>query len=251
MVELFKLLGREVRFDQEKNRLGLGTSIINLSSHELSDNERSVLKKGLKFVPYQTAKRCEITEGFNNFSRKIKLSYFFQKNTDQDMTKPRLYQEKSSWLPSDKYFPAELHEELEALKLKLDKIRIIHDEPNLSLSEYQALKSLSKNDDLVFKKADKGSAIVIMDKDNYISEALSQLNKTKYYEEIPEPIFKQTFPEVNSILTELMKTGWLTPKQYAYLAPKESARERIFYSLPKVHKPKNKWHSPIIPVLAQ
>ena len=80
-------------------------------------------------------------------------------------------------------------------------------EPNILPAQYLALEELSKKDDLVFKKSDKGSAIVIMDKQNYIDEAMSQLNKTKYYESISGPFYTSTFEEVNSILAVLKKKG--------------------------------------------
>ena len=209
--------------------------------HNIDNHERSVLQKGLRFVPYEEPTKSAIMEGYRDFSRKIKLSYFFHKRPSSDLTKPKLYKEKSSFVPQDKYIPAEIIEELELLRLKLDKMRITSESPNLSPPEYQALEQLSKREDLVFKKADKGSAIVIMQKENYIEEALSQLNKPKYYQQIPEPIFKDTFEEVKDILDELQKTRWLDQLQVNYLSPKDTARERLFYTLPKVHKPQEKW----------
>ena len=117
-------------------------------------------------------------EGFNIFSRKVKLSYFFHKNPKQSSDHFKPYKEKSSWVPNDKLLPPDILEELDSLKLKLSKMRIIEEDPNLLPAQYLALDELSKNDDLVFKKADKGNMIVIMDKQNYIDEAMSQRNKS-------------------------------------------------------------------------
>ena len=102
------------------------------------------------------------------------------------------------------------------------------------------MDELSKNDDFVFKKADKGNMIVIMDKQNYIDEAMSQLNKSKYYESISEPIYTSTFEEVNSLLSELKNKRVINQSQLNYLTPKDSARDRMFYTLPKVHTVKIK-----------
>ena len=241
LARLFKLAQQKVRVDCYESQIGIGSSIINLSMYNIDQHERAVLEKGLKYVPYEKATKSAIMEGYRDFSRKIKLSYFFHTRPSSDLTVPRLYREKSSWLPEDKYLPPELIEELELLRLKLDRIRITSETPNMSPAEYRALECLSKREDLVFKKADKGSSIVIMDKENYIEEALSQLNKPKYYQEIPGPIFKDTFEEVNSILDDLQRTGWLDPLQVHYLRPKDTARERLFYTLPKVHKSQEKW----------
>ena len=75
---------------------------------------------------------------------------------------------------------------------------------------------------------------------NYIIEAMSQLNKFKYYEPIAEPIYKSTFDEVQSILAELRIKGVIDQSQLKFLLPKDTARNRMFYTLPKVHKDQTK-----------
>ena len=47
---------------------------------------------------------------------------------------------------------------------------------NLKKHEYQAMRELYNNNDIVIKAADKGSSIVIMNTTDYISEADRQLN---------------------------------------------------------------------------
>ena len=51
---------------------------------------------------------------------------------------------------------------------------------NLTLEERQALKQLQYNKSIVIKKTDKGGAIVIMNKSDYIAEANHQLNDINY-----------------------------------------------------------------------
>ena len=80
-----------------------------------------------------------------------------------------------------------------------------------------------------------------MDKQNYIDEAMSQLNKSKYYEPISDPIYTSTFEEVNSILAELKNKRVINQSQLNYLTPRDTARDRMFYTLPKVHKDQSKW----------
>ena len=55
------------------------------------------------------------------------------------------------------------------------------EELNLSEQEYLAIKSLKNNKDIVIKKADKGSATIIMNKCNYIAEGYRQLNNPKFH----------------------------------------------------------------------
>ena len=52
---------------------------------------------------------------------------------------------------------------------------------NLTKGEQKALEELSKRDDIIITNADKGTAIVIMDTDKYISEAQCQLNDKNNY----------------------------------------------------------------------
>ena len=238
----FKLDQAEVNIDCPKTQTGLGLSVVNLSNYDLNDHERSVLQKGLKFVPCIQVTNDSIMEGFRDYSRKIKLSYFFHnKPSSKKHEKDRLYREKSLWKPDDKLLAPEILAELENLRLKLSKVRVTTEPPNMSAPEYAALDSLSKQTDIVFKKSDKSSAICIMSRQNYIDEALSQLNRDKYYETIPGPIFQDTFDDVNTILEDLKNKRWLDQAQVNFLKPKPEARERIFYTLPKTHKKMDKW----------
>ena len=51
---------------------------------------------------------------------------------------------------------------------------------NLITGEYQSIKSLKNNPDIIIKPADKGSAIVILDKHNYIAEGERQLQNEQF-----------------------------------------------------------------------
>ena len=184
-------------------------------------------------------------EGFRDYSRKVKLSYFFHnKPSSKKHPQERLYREKSTWEPEEKWLPPEIIAELEDLRLKLSKIRVTSETPNMSPPEYTALDRLSKLNEVVFKKCDKGGAICLMNRDDYVNEALGQLNREKYYQKIPGPIFQETFEQVNTILDDLKNKRYLDQQQVNYLKPKPDARERIFYTLPKIHKKLEKWPIP-------
>ena len=180
MVRSFKLSDAEVIRDSvEKTNIGLGSSVVNLSEYDFDYVEKSLLSKGLNFIPTpKTGQKQAVKEGFKEFARKVKLSYFFThmgtKNSIHQHEIEKKFKEKSSWEPDPKLLPPELIEELNSLEVKLGKIRITPDTPNLPPEEYRALYELSSKNDLVFKKADKGNAIVIMNRQHYIDEALSQ-----------------------------------------------------------------------------
>ena len=49
---------------------------------------------------------------------------------------------------------------------------------NLSKEEWEAVRTLADDRNIVIKKADKGSCVVLWDRNHYITEAESQLKKT-------------------------------------------------------------------------
>ena len=52
---------------------------------------------------------------------------------------------------------------------------------NLLREEWGALRSLADDRNLIIKKADKGSCIVVWDRSDYVMKAEKQLNDTKLY----------------------------------------------------------------------
>ena len=53
--------------------------------------------------------------------------------------------------------------------------------PNLSPEELEALKQLRNDNTIIIKKADKGSTVVLMNRDDYIAEVERQRNDAKFY----------------------------------------------------------------------
>ena len=52
---------------------------------------------------------------------------------------------------------------------------------NLTKEEHSAKRSLAQNKDIVIKKADKGSAVVVQNRSDYIKEGLRQLTDRNFY----------------------------------------------------------------------
>ena len=55
---------------------------------------------------------------------------------------------------------------------------------NLSEEEWKALKRLTDDRSIVIKSADKGSSVVVWDRDDYLQEASRQLLDTKLYADV-------------------------------------------------------------------
>ena len=72
---------------------------------------------------------------------------------------------------------------------------------NLTTQEQQALRDLQNDKTIVIKPADKGSAIVIWDRDDYLKEADSQLSDSEVYEECEaDPL-----PELQNIISDTLR----------------------------------------------
>ena len=89
---------------------------------------------------------------------------------------------------------------------------------NFSKEEWQPLCSLTDNRNIVIKKADKGSCVIVWDRNDYIAEAEKQLNNKNVYKNM---VFKEKIPQDlaetrNNIFTSLRGKGKMTEKQLKY-----------------------------------
>ena len=76
---------------------------------------------------------------------------------------------------------------MSSLEEKLMKIEIPKDKyNNFTSEERQALYDLKNNKNIVTKGVDKGSAVVVLDREDYIKEAEKQLGDSDAYEEVPD-----------------------------------------------------------------
>jgi hypothetical protein len=80
-----------------------------------------------------------------------------------------------------------------------------------------------------------------MDRELYKQEALRQLLNEKYYSRIQGPLANCMVFLINDILNELLDSGFISDKQFDYLRADIPADSRVFYLLPKIHKPRHKY----------
>lgn len=74
----------------------------------------------------------------------------------------------------------------------------------------EALKWLSSNEDIVTKRADKGSAVVVWDRDQYILGARRQLDNCEYYEPLSSNTTDQMKAELINMLLEARNENWIS-----------------------------------------
>ena len=234
-------------------------TVINLSCYNLTQYEMEVLRKGLKFCPTPGEPLMgQILDDIAALFRRMRLRAFF--NDPEDLTDSILsnqtlmdmylrdaggerndpieekFQERSTFDPK-------IHDGLMNAFFELVVREVNEFTPrnprnqNLTKEEKEALQNLTNNPNITIKKADKGSAIVVMDTEDYIKEAERQLSDRKFYIPKDVDLSDQHREEITKILDEMLAKGEITAKNHKYLAPtKETTRTAKFYFLPKIHK---------------
>lgn len=221
----------------------------------MSGAESRLLDKGLLFIPtIKTFSIDEIINAKDRIVRNLKIKAFFR---DRDKKgEPKKFEPPSTWTPSIGRMPQDAVKIINNINLETNKILqhcpgtrnaelLLPGPRNLDREETAALKSLQENRDIVIKPADKGGAIVLIDREAYVSEALRQLDNPKYYKQLEEPIYPNNIDKINTILDKLCLSDKINKKQYKFLsADPDSVRARTFYLLPKIHKKPESWPQP-------
>lgn len=228
------------------------SEVCNLSSRVLSDVEKGVLSKGLSFSPNPKVDAIALHTDIQKFCRALRLRYYWktQPAADSSManqieTNPALLKFKP---PS--HFDPLVHRPLpptHPLELFISRLEDETSTPqflgslrpqnkNLTVDEKRAIARLKSDHNLMIMPADKGSTVVLMDKNDYRSEVYRQLNDSEYYiclrSDDPSATFRR---EIEVYLRANGCREGLSRDDVQLLLPKEP-RCPDFYILPKIHK---------------
>ena len=235
-------------------------TVVNISDHDLTESERKLLEKGLNFCPTPgEPKMGDLRRDLDSFHRNLRIKSFF--NSD----KPKIWASTSSpnlispnpgtTLPSDlvkeinkskvlkpskKWDPPQgpLHLESFILANEMDLNKTFVKSPNnsnIDRNEREALKSLSKNHNIVIKGADKGGAVVIQNRSDYIREGDRQLGDTAFYKLVDSDLTEYHNREVTKVLNQLQSNGEISKSLERKLLTLEPRTPEIYF-LPKIHK---------------
>ena len=160
----------------DKQVTNLNSVVVNLSSPELTESEKSLLSKGLNFCPQpKSYDKGKLVEDTKAFTRRMRLKSHFADHSDSPSE-----EKYPDFIPKSYWQPLKQGCDLEGFVNRLESAVRSHIPPkpkhdNLSKSDHSALYSLQKHEDIVIKHADKGSAVAVMERDHYVSEAERQL----------------------------------------------------------------------------
>lgn len=229
---------------------------VNLSKFVPSKADIDLLERGLTFIPTPKLLPVKnVIDNSNRLIRSLKLKHHFRDDDNAFDPKAKTFVNKSTWAPRDKMLSPAVRELISEISdftdniVKNSKTKTINDTNfillkekfNLTREEFSSIKNLKSRSDIVIKPADKGGATVILDRENYIAEAMRQLNNKNYYKKLDGPIFVDNKPKIANILQDMLSKNFLSHEQYLYLSGPDNFRNRTFYLLPKIHKKPETW----------
>ncbi len=255
------------------------TGIVNLSDVVLTDDQISILSKGLTFCPSPGEPDMgELRGDLDKFQLSLKRHVFFNRETaplrasksasqlsrssqssctgttqnnsltlDKNLPLPlinpfgnigpfehREFKKPSNFEP--KQNPHSLETFIDVNEWDLSKTIFEKNKPeNVTPGERKGLRDLSQNKNIVIKKADKGSNIVIMNRADYIAEGNSQLTNEKFYRAIDENLTNSHNAEISKFLRRMSVNGEISEKTLDYLL-ESNPQTPEFYMLPKIYK---------------
>ena len=105
---------------------------------------------------------------------------------------------------------------------------------NITKDENQALIELKRDKERVILTADKGVALVVMKKEDYIKKSEEILNTSTYKKIAEDPTSKEK-NKLISILKSIKTEGGLKEEEYRKMYPTGAVSPK-YYGLPKIHK---------------
>ena len=213
--------------------------VFNLSKKRLSQTEINVLEKGFGFSPTPSfINEADLRRDFNEFSRKMRCKWYFRNKT-QSSKKISAFHSKSTQNPP-KGSPA--------LQLFLNKteqnlLSILpgkEEQFNLNREEYLTMRNLQDGRNVIIKPADKGSAVVIWNQNDYLKETKKQLSDKSTYlkTEVIEKDLVDLVGQSNKMFENLQRKSVIQEKEKNYFKfnLKKSTNLRKLYLLPKIHE---------------
>lgn len=226
-------------------KTGSNNVIILCKQFNITAAQFLLLRRGLSFIPSvgdNRVSRGQAQLDVHAYHRRVKLAVHFE---HREVSECPPFTPRSTWFPSEGLLPHQVNDLVRAdLRHFHEDLRAVRVAPNLEGFELEALAALRANKHIVLKPADKGSATVIMDREQYVWEAHRQLGDTTYYSRLKKPIYRDTVPLVREIVRALVTKKFINHKQMSYLLGEGEPRPRLFYMLPKIHKDPSKWSKP-------
>ena len=115
-----------------------------------------------------------------------------------------------------------------------------YDQPksNLTREQWQAIKKLKNDKDILITQADKGNKTVILNKIDYVDKVLDILSDTYVYESVSQDKTNYLANKLVQILKSYHKNNYITYNEYLWIYPDNYSIPYV-YALIKIHKENN------------
>ena len=140
----------------------------------------------------------------HNFTRKLRLTEYFANENDitfDEETQP-LVKNKGTF-----HSPRNRNKTLDTVVDYLNNQNFDNpatkNKSNLSKHEWEAIKSLKENDSIVIKEADKGGAVVVMNKTHYYNMVVKILQDEVTYKKTNEYCDKKVFKDLEKTYCQI------------------------------------------------
>ena len=151
----------------------------------------------------------------------MRIKWHFQNEPSSDFSNIPAFAPKSVWKTPKG------HPNLEVFLIQVESglfkaIERPLEYSNLSREEWDAIKSLTDDRNIVIKRADKGSCVVIRDRNNYVKEAEIQLSNQNVYKsvEFKGKILTELVGKSNHFFKSLKTSVTISEKELKYFTSK-------------------------------
>ena len=131
--------------------------------------------KGLGFVPTPNMiNEVDLRRDFNEFSRKMRCKWYFRDGSLNDFSEILAFKPNSTWKPP----VGDSSVELFLRKIEHELFSFLSGKPqsyNLTKEEWQASINYKEDRSILIKPADKGSFVVVLDREDNPAEGYKQL----------------------------------------------------------------------------
>ena len=216
-------------------------TVFNLSQKVLTETEMKVLEIGLGFSPTPNLiNETDPRRNFENFSRKMRCRWYFRNEPSDDFSNGPAFRPRFQWKPPTGHPCVELF--LSRLEKELFSFLPGKTQSyNLTKEEWKAMRNLSEDRSIITKLANKGSCVVIWDREDYLAEGYRQHSDHSTYTDINK--FNQKpksdlTERSNRIFKGLCNKKLITEKELKYFSFnfKNACCSGKVYLLPKIHK---------------
>ena len=99
----------------------------------------------------------------------------------------------------------------------------------MTLEQYKAMTRLKENENIIIKKADNGSNVVILNMSDYTREGLRQLSESKVYRQIDKNLTSTHRKQIQDFTGELYLNKEISEQTFKFLSRGEQ-NKRVLYA---------------------